>query len=89
MSTNTQDPLSPPQLELFQTTLDNGLKVVIQQDPATVLAAVNLWYGVGSRDEPSDRTGFAHLFEHMMFQGSAHVKSTEHFAFLEKVGASL
>lgn len=89
MSTTSQDPLSPPQLELFQTTLDNGLTVVIQQDPATVLAAVNLWYQVGSRDELPDRTGFAHLFEHMMFQGSAHVKANEHFAFLEKVGAQL
>ncbi len=89
MPPTTRDPLSPPQLELVQTTLDNGLTVVVQQDPSTVLAAVNLWYGVGSRDEEQHRTGFAHLFEHMMFQGSANVAPNEHFAFLEKVGAAL
>jgi zinc protease len=89
VGTNATDPLSPPQLALFQSTLENGLTVVIQQDPATVLAAVNLWYNVGSRDEPKHRTGFAHLFEHLMFAGSAHVKANEHFAFLEKFGATL
>ncbi len=83
------DPLEPPQLELTDTTLDNGLRVVVHRDPSTVLAAVNLWYGVGSRDEQVGRTGFAHLFEHMMFQGSANVSSGQHFKLLEEVGASL
>lgn len=83
------DPLEPPRLELTDTTLDNGLRVVVHRDPSTVLASVNLWYGVGSRDEEVGRTGFAHLFEHMMFQGSANVPSGDHFKLLEEVGASL
>ncbi|TVP77924.1 MAG: insulinase family protein, partial [Gemmatimonadales bacterium] len=53
--------------------LDNGLTVVLSPDPSVPVVAVNLWYGVGSRNEREGRTGFAHLFEHMMFQGSAHV----------------
>lgn len=83
------DPLEPPRLDLTDTTLDNGLRVVVHRDPSTVLAGVNLWYGVGSRDEEEGRTGFAHLFEHMMFQGSANVPSGAHFKLLEEVGASL
>ena len=83
------DPLAPPRLSLTTRTLDNGLRVVVHRDPATVNTAVNLWYGVGSRDEEPGRTGFAHLFEHMMFQGSANVARNEHFQLLESVGASL
>ena len=69
--------------------LDNGLRVVISPDRTVPVAAVNLWYGVGSRNEPSGKTGFAHLFEHMMFQGSAHVPKNRHFELIEKVGGSL
>jgi len=83
------DHLAPPRLELTTATLDNGLRVVVHRDPATVLASVNLWYGVGSRDEEHGRTGFAHLFEHLMFQGSANVPSGDHFQLLEGVGAQL
>jgi len=54
-------------------TLDNGLKVLINEDPDTSLVAVNLLYRVGARDEDPDRTGFAHLFEHLMFGGSRHI----------------
>lgn len=89
MSTQSSDPLAPPRLDLATATLDNGLRVVVHRDPSTVLAAVNLWYGVGSRDETPGRTGFAHLFEHMMFQGSDNVEPNEHFKLLEAVGASL
>ena len=85
----TTDPLAPPRLELTTATLDNGLRVVLHHDPATPLAAVNLWYAVGSRDEEPGRTGFAHLFEHLMFQGSANVPSGDHFQLLEGVGAQL
>ncbi len=53
--------------------LDNGLKVLVHQDKSTPMAAVNLLYNVGARDESPDKTGFAHLFEHLMFSGSAHV----------------
>jgi zinc protease len=69
--------------------LDNGLEVVLSAERAAPVVAVNLWYRVGSRDERPGRTGFAHLFEHMMFQGSEHVPETGHFAHIEKAGGSL
>src|SRR5512145_2254182 len=70
-----------------QFTLPNGLRVVYSQDRSTPIVTVNLWYEVGSRNERPGRSGFAHLFEHMMFQGSAHVKMTEHNQLLERAGA--
>jgi len=69
--------------------LDNGLRVILSPEPSAPVVATNLWYGVGSRDERPGRTGFAHLFEHMMFQGSAHVPETAHFALIEKAGGTL
>ena len=69
--------------------LDNGLTVVLAPDPAVPVVAVNLWYGVGSRNERPGRTGFAHLFEHMMFQGSKHVPKNRHFELVERAGGSL
>ncbi|MDX1674026.1 MAG: pitrilysin family protein [Longimicrobiales bacterium] len=69
--------------------LENGLQVVVSTDHGAPVVAVNLWYGVGSRDERAGRTGFAHLFEHMMFQGSENVPETAHFAHIEKAGGSL
>ena len=53
-------------------TLDNGLRVILHHDPSSPLIAVDIWYHVGSKDEQPGRTGFAHLFEHLMFMGSAH-----------------
>jgi zinc protease len=69
-------------------TLDNGLTVVLAPDRATPVVAVNLWYDVGSRDERPGRTGFAHLFEHMMFEGSASVGKGEHVRLLQEAGAT-
>jgi len=69
--------------------LSNGLRVVISPDRTVPVVAVNLWYGVGSRNEPAGKTGFAHLFEHMMFQGSQHVPKNRHFELIEKVGGTL
>ncbi len=69
--------------------LDNGLKVVLAPDRTVPVVATNIWYGVGSRNEPSGKTGFAHLFEHMMFQGSAHVPKNKHFELIERVGGTL
>jgi predicted Zn-dependent peptidase len=77
------------QIPFSRYRLDNGLEVVLSPDRGVPVVAVNLWYRVGSRDERPGRTGFAHLFEHMMFQGSAHVPETAHFAFIEKAGGSL
>ncbi len=70
-------------------TLGNGLRVVLSPDPTAAVVGVNLWYGVGSRNERSGRTGFAHLFEHMMFQGSANVPKNRHFELVERAGGSL
>ena len=70
-------------------TLGNGLRVVLSRDPSVPVVAVNLWYGVGSRNEPVGRTGFAHLFEHMMFQGSANVPKNRHFELVERAGGTL
>jgi zinc protease len=69
--------------------LDNGLRIVLAPDRSVPVVATNLWYGVGSRNEPEGKTGFAHLFEHMMFQGSAHVPKNKHFELIERVGGSL
>jgi zinc protease len=69
--------------------LDNGLKVVLAPDRTVPVVATNLWYGVGSRNEVEGKTGFAHLFEHMMFQGSAHVPKNKHFELIERVGGTL
>jgi len=70
-----------------QFTLPNGLRVIYSEDRSTPIVTVNLWYEVGSRNERAGRSGFAHLFEHMMFQGSAHVKKAEHNQLLERAGA--
>lgn len=75
-------------LDIRQYVLDNGLRVVLAPDRTTPVVGVNLWYGVGSRNEPEGRTGFAHIFEHMMFQGSAHVPTNGHFHHIERVGGS-
>ncbi len=69
--------------------LPNGLRVVVSPDHSVPNVTVNLWVGVGSRHEDAGRTGFAHLFEHLMFQGSRHVASGEHFAALMAEGGRL
>ncbi len=69
--------------------LENGLRVVLSRDATAPIVGVNLWYGVGSRNERPGRTGFAHLFEHMMFQGSANVPKGAHFQLVERAGGSL
>ena len=70
-------------------SLDNGLRVVLSPDRTVPVVAVSLWYGVGSRNEPAGKTGFAHLFEHMMFQGSSHVPKNKHFELVERAGGTL
>ncbi|PKB84159.1 MAG: hypothetical protein BZY88_00705 [SAR202 cluster bacterium Io17-Chloro-G9] len=71
-----------------KVTLSNGLDVILHQDHSIPLVAVNVWYHVGSKDEEMGRTGFAHLFEHLMFEGSKHHNSS-HFEPLQKAGANL
>jgi predicted Zn-dependent peptidase len=76
-------------LKIEEYTLPNGLRVVLNQDNAVPVVAVAVYYNVGSRNEREDRTGFAHLFEHMMFQGSDNVKKAEHFQFIMKAGGTM
>jgi zinc protease len=76
-------------LPIATHTLANGLRVVLSEDHATPIVAVNLWYHVGSANERADRTGFAHLFEHMLFQGSEHVGANEHFELVQRAGGTL
>jgi zinc protease len=68
--------------------LPNGLKVQLVEDHSSQVIAVDLWYDVGARNEVKGRTGFAHLFEHMMFQGSEHLKKTEHSNLIERAGGN-
>ncbi len=79
--------LSPLDIEFY--TLKNGLRVVLNRDNAVPVVAVAVYYDVGSRNEREGRTGFAHLFEHMMFQGSANVKKAEHFQYIMKAGGTM
>ncbi|HEV7199195.1 MAG TPA: pitrilysin family protein [Candidatus Limnocylindria bacterium] len=78
-----------PQVPIERERLDNGLRVILSEDRRTPIVGVNLWYDVGSRNEERGRTGFAHLFEHMMFQGSANVAKGEHFALIQAAGGTL
>jgi len=79
----------PLNIPVVYYKLPNGLKVVISEDHIAPVVAVAVYYNVGFRLEPKGRTGFAHLFEHMMFQGSANVKKFEHAKFVEANGGSL
>lgn len=74
---------------IHQRTLGNGLRVVVSPDHSVPLAAVNLWYDVGSRDERPGEHGWAHLFEHLMFSGSEHVATGEHLNTLQALGGSV
>jgi predicted Zn-dependent peptidase len=78
-----------PKVEFTDTTLDNGLRVIIAPDHAAPVIAVSLTYNTGSRNEKQGRTGFAHLFEHMMFEGSANVGKGEHMLLVQNYGGSL
>jgi zinc protease len=77
-----------PRLAFEKYTLPNGLEVILSQDRRLPMVAVNLWYHVGPANEEPGRTGFAHLFEHMMFQSSKHVPPDSHFPLLEAAGAT-
>jgi len=78
-----------PPLEIEEYRLDNGLRVVLNREPAVPVVAVAVYYDVGSRNEREGRTGFAHLFEHMMFQGSANVPKAGHFQYIMKAGGTM
>jgi zinc protease len=81
-------PSLPVSLRAEKVALSNGLEVILDQDRRTPIVTVNIWYHVGSKDEAEGRNGFAHLFEHVMFQGSKHVPEDTFFRFLEQAGAT-
>ena len=70
-------------------SLSNGLEVILYKNNSLPLVAVNLWYKVGSAQEEKGKTGLAHLFEHMMFQGSENVPKEMHFRFIQEAGGTL
>src|SRR5688572_11292329 len=78
-----------PQVDIpyKQFKLKNGLTLIVHEDHKAPIVAVNIWYHVGSKNEPAGKSGFAHLFEHLMFNGSENF-NTDYFKALEKVGAT-
>src|SRR5437667_7347103 len=78
-----------PPIDIEEYTLANGLRVVLNKDEAIPVVSVAVYYNVGSRNERPGRTGFAHLFEHMMFQGSANVPKAGHFQYIMKAGGTM
>ena len=77
------------QVPIEEHRLANGLRVILSHDPDAPIVGVNLWYDVGSKHERPGKTGFAHLFEHMMFQGSEHVSKAEHLSLIQEAGGTL
>ena len=84
-ATNAQ---TTPRIQFEKYTLPNGLEVILHEDHSTPIVAVDTWYHVGSGDEQIGRTGFAHLFEHIMFMGSQHVPVGAFDQLLESAGAN-
>jgi predicted Zn-dependent peptidase len=83
-----QTKLPVPTFHLTHHTLDNGLRVVVAPDRSAPVVGVAVLYDVGMRSEPQGRTGFAHLFEHLMFQGSANLDKLEHFRYVQSSGGT-
>src|ERR1700723_496148 len=81
-------PTAVPSVAFEKYTLPNGLEVILSENHRLPLVAVNIWYHVGPANEHAGRTGFAHLFEHMMFEGSEHVGAKAHFRYLAAAGAT-
>ena len=86
-STLWAEKIEPPQVPYQKHVLSNGLTLILHEDHSIPMVAVNLWYHVGSKNEKPGRTGFAHLFEHMMFQGSEH-HNTDFFMALDAIGST-
>jgi zinc protease len=78
--------VGPSKFDYTMVTLDNGLQVVLLEDHSTPIVHLAIWYHVGSKDERPGRTGFAHLFEHLMFKGSKNVRSDQHPSWITRVG---
>src|SRR5512136_2213738 len=79
--------IETPKIAFQRFVLPNGLVLVVHEDPKAPIVAVNVWYHVGSKNEKPGKTGFAHLFEHLMFNGSEHFDD-DYFKAMDKVGAT-
>ena len=89
MNSNGHQTFQLPHTPIEQFTLDNGLRVILSEDHSLPIVSVVIYYDVGSRNERPGRTGFAHLFEHMMFQGSENVPKAAHFQYIYNNGGTL
>jgi predicted Zn-dependent peptidase len=78
-----------PTVTFSDDRLENGLRVIVAEDHLAPVVAINIWYDVGSKHEQPGKTGFAHLFEHVMFQGSRHVAKAEHIALIQAAGGTM
>ena len=76
-------------LDVLEYTLDNGLEVLLVEDHSAPTVAINVWYHVGGANDPEGRSGFAHLFEHMMFEETAHIETGEIDRLITSAGGSL
>jgi predicted Zn-dependent peptidase len=81
--------MTVPSVRFTDERLANGLRLIISEDHLAPVVAVNIWYNVGSKHEVPGKTGFAHLFEHVMFQGSRHVAKAEHMALVQAAGGTM
>ena len=81
--------MTHPRVGFTDERLPNGLRLIVSQDGLAPVVAVNVWYHVGSANEVPGKTGFAHLFEHLMFQGSGHVAKSEHMALVQAAGGTM
>lgn len=81
--------MTAPSVRFSDERLTNGLRLIVSEDHLAPVAAVNIWYNVGSKHETPGKTGFAHLFEHVMFQGSRHVGKAEHIAIVQAAGGTV
>jgi zinc protease len=82
-------PVEPPRIPVVKTVLPNGLTLLVSEDHSSPIVHVTVWYHVGSKNEKVGRTGFAHLFEHLMFEGSEHVPKGEHIRLIENAGGDM
>jgi predicted Zn-dependent peptidase len=81
--------MTAPSVSFSDERLANGLRLIVSEDHLAPVVAVCIWYNVGSKNEVPGKTGFAHLFEHVMFQGSGHVAKTEHMALVQGAGGTM
>ncbi|MGA3056811.1 MAG: pitrilysin family protein [Candidatus Limnocylindrales bacterium] len=81
--------MTAPSVSFTDERLANGLRLIVSEDHLAPVVAVNVWYNVGSKHEVPGKTGFAHLFEHVMFQGSRHVAKAEHMALVQAAGGTM